>query len=107
MRRRLAMTHLVAVIHTTIMSSLALATERVATTARRLAGPHWSVNGDWAPSVETVRHHLLTAHGIDPAGLDLEQMLTLHDNDHNRTGSRHGPGQRQRPSGASKGYRKA
>ena len=57
-----------------------------AQTVSRIAGPRWNVNGDWNPSVEEVQRHLRGAHGIDPGGPGLEDLLILHDNDHNRRG---------------------
>ena len=44
------------------------------------------MNGRWNPSIDMIQRHLLQSHGIDPTGYSLEEMLTLHDNDHNRRG---------------------
>jgi len=88
-----------------LLSSFVWAAQATARTAFRVAGPHWSVNGDWNPSIEAVQKHLLGVHGIDPSGLGLEEMLTLHDNSHNRMGN-HGHTHQKKPQGFTKGYGK-
>jgi hypothetical protein len=93
-----------AVAKTSILSSFALATQEAAKIASRIAGPRWDVNGDWAPDVEEVQRHLRNAHGIDPGGLGLEELLTLHDNDHNRRGFTPGHGHKKAAESPSKGY---
>jgi hypothetical protein len=83
-------------------ASLALASQGVA----RIAGPRWNVNGNWTPSVEEVQGHLRSAHGIDPGGLGLDDLIALHDNAHNRMGGGHIQSKGAKKSG-TKGYRKA
>jgi hypothetical protein len=107
MNRRTACGCFLAGIQTLFVAALAMATEQAARTVQRIAGPRWNVNGDWNPSLEAVQSHLRDAHGIDPSGLSRDQLLTLHDNAHNRAGQRHGPGQQRPSSGSSKGYRRA
>lgn len=87
------------------MSSLVVAAEATAKAAARVGGPHWSVNGDWNPSVETVQQHLRTAHGIDPSGMGLEEMLAVHDSVHNRMGN-HGHSHAKKSKPPAKGYAK-
>jgi hypothetical protein len=82
MNRRSACLCCLALLKTTLVSSFALAAQTVS----RIAGPRWNVNGDWAPTMEEIQRHLRDAHGIDPSGRDMEDLLTLHDNDHNRRG---------------------
>lgn len=106
MNRRSALISLLAVVKTALVSSVALASEEAAKTVKRIGGPQWNVNGDWTPSTEAIHAHLRTAHGIDPAGLGLEEMVTLHDNDHNRMGYRHGHGEKASSKGHTKGYKK-
>lgn len=106
MDRRSACICFLAVVKTSLVSSVALAAEEAAKTVARMAGPRWNVNGDWTPSPEEIRDHLLQAHGIDPADAGLEEMLTLHDNDHNRMGYRAGHGHKKQPKGSTKGYAK-
>jgi hypothetical protein len=98
MNRRSACLFLLAVAKT----SVALASQGVA----RMTGPRWNVNGNWNPTIEEVRGHLRNAHGIDPGGLGLEELLALHDNSHNRMGGGHSQSKGAKKSGA-KGYRKA
>jgi hypothetical protein len=74
-----------------------------AQTVSRIAGPRWNVNGDWNPSVEEVQRHLCDAHGINPGGLGLEDLLILHDNDHNRRGH---AATHSHKKGSAKGYAK-
>jgi hypothetical protein len=75
-----------ALLKTSLLSSFALAAQEAAKTVSRIAGPRWNVNGDWAPSLEEIQSHLRAAHGINPSNLGMEDLLTLHDNDHNRRG---------------------
>jgi len=108
MRRRLALCTVVALAKTALFSTCSTcvrAAEQAVRVASRMAGPHWSVNGDWSPSLEAIQRHLRGAHGIDPGGLDLEQLLVIHDNDHNRMGPRSGGGKREAPKASAKGYR--
>lgn len=72
----------------------------------RIAGPRWNVNGDWAPTMEEIQRHLRDAHGIDPGGRDMEDLLTLHDNDHNRRGSGTNHGHKKSAKSPTKGYAK-
>ena len=106
MNRRSALSCVFALAKTAFVASCSLASEQAAKAITRIAGPRWNVNGDWTPSFEAIQSHLLTAHGINPAGLGLEEMLTLHDNDHNRRGHQHGHGGKPSPKGHTKGYRK-
>jgi hypothetical protein len=87
-------------------SVVAAAVEQAARTVVRMAGPRWNVNGDWTPTAEAIEKHLRTAHGLDPEGLGLDDMIALHDNDHNRMGYRHGHRQDKSPKGHVRGYRK-
>lgn len=106
MNRRSALLCLLTVAKTALVSAYAVASEQSTNTITRIAGPRWNVNGDWTPSQEAIQEHLASAHGIDPAGLSLEQMLAMHDNDHNRMGYRHGHGKKQAAKGSTKGYSK-
>lgn len=105
MNRRSACICFLAVVKTALLTSLGRAAEATAKTVARIAGPHWSVNGDWTPDLESVREHLRGAHQIDPGAMDLEAMLTLHDNVHNRMGS-HGHTHARKPQMPAKGYAK-
>lgn len=87
-------------------TSVVLAAQEAAKTVSRMAGPHWNVNGDWTPTAEEVQRHLRDAHGIDPGSLALEDLLTLHDNDHNRRGVSAGHGHKKAAKTSSKGYAK-
>ncbi len=106
MNRRSAIFCLAAVAKTALVSTFAMASEQATKTVARIAGPQWNVNGDWTPSVDAIQRHLLTAHGIDPAGLSLEEMLVMHDNHHNRMGYRHGHGKQETSKKSAKGYSK-
>jgi len=106
MNRRSACVCFLAAVKTSLLSSFVLAAQEAARTISRIAGPRWNVNGDWMPSVEEVQNHLRAAHGIDPSGLGLEDLLTLHDNDHNRRGYSTGHAHKKAPTGQSKGYAK-
>jgi hypothetical protein len=97
MNRRSAFLFLLALAKT----SIAFAAQEVG----RIAGPRWNVNGNWSPSIDEVRAHLRNAHGIDPGGLGLQELLALHDNAHNRMGGGHR--KTNEPKGSTKGYRKA
>jgi hypothetical protein len=94
------------VVKTSILSSFALAAQEAAKTVSRIAGPRWNVNGDWTPSVEEVQRHLRDAHGIEPGSLGLDELLTLHDNDHNRRGHSTGHGHKKAVKSPAKGYAK-
>jgi hypothetical protein len=106
MNRRTACGSFLPGLQTLVLATLARATEQAARTVERIGGPSWNVNDDWNPSFEAIQRHLRDAHGINPSGLSLDQMLTRHDNAHNRSGQRHGPGPQRQSSGSSKGYRK-
>jgi len=86
MNRRSACIYALALLKTPLVSSLVLAAQEAAKTVSRIAGPRWNVNGDWTPTMEEIQSHLRSAHGIDPGNLGIEDLLTLHDNDHNRRG---------------------
>lgn len=113
MNRRSAFGCLLAAIKTAFLPSFVLCADEAAeaetavTAITRRAGPRWNVNGDWTPSLEAIQRHLLQAHGIDPTGYSLDEMLALHDNDHNRRGYRPGQRSRPQPKSSARGYRKA
>jgi len=107
MNRRSACICFLAALKTSVVSSVALAAQEAARTVSRIAGPRWNVNGDWAPTLEEIQTHLRNAHGIDPSGRDIEDLLTLHDNDHNRrgvAGTNHG--HKKSTKSSTKGYAK-
>jgi hypothetical protein len=107
MNRRSACISFLAILKTSLVSSFALAAQEAARTVSRIAGPRWNVNGDWAPTIEEIQSHLRDAHGIDPSGRDIEDLLNLHDNDHNRrgvTGTNHG--HKKSSKSHTKGYAK-
>lgn len=106
MNRRSACLCFVAAVKAAILSSYALAAHEAAAAVSRIAGPRWNVNGDWTPSVEEVQRHLREAHGIHPGSLELEDLLTLHDNDHNRRGYSAGHSHKKASKSPSKGYAK-
>jgi hypothetical protein len=85
-------------------ASVTLAAQEAARTVSRIAGPRWNVNGDWMPTAEEVQRHLRDAHGIDPGSLRLEDLLTMHDNDHNRRGYAGGHGHKKAAKSPSKGF---
>jgi len=82
MKRRSACIGLLALLKTSLLSSFALVAQEAAKTVSRIAGPRWNVNGDWTPAIEEIQSHLRDAHGIDPGGRSMEDLLALHDNDH-------------------------
>ena len=52
---------------------------------RDSGGSHWSVEGDWSPSRQKTINHLVSVHGYERGrveGLNLGQLLTLHDYAH-------------------------
>jgi len=106
MRRRSACLCLLAALKASFLPSLVLAAQEAVRSVARIAGPRWNVNGDWTPSLDEVRSHLRGAHGIDPGDLPLDDLLTLHDNDHNRRGPHTGHGHKKASRGAAKGYAK-
>lgn len=106
MNRRSAGICFLAIAKTSFLSSFALAAQEAAKTVSRIAGPRWNVNGDWSPSVEEVQRHLRDAHGIDPGSRGLEELLALHDNDHNRRGYSTGHGHKKAAKSSPKGYAK-
>jgi hypothetical protein len=89
-----------------LKASVTLAAQEAAKTVSRIAGPRWNVNGDWMPTAEEVQRHLRDAHGIEPGSLGLEDLLTMHDNDHNRRGYAGGHGHKKAAKSPSKGYAK-
>jgi hypothetical protein len=106
MNRRSACIGLLAVLKTSLVSSFALAAQEAAKTVSRIAGPRWNVNGDWTPTIEEIESHLRSAHGIDPSGRSMEDLLTLHDNDHNRRGYSTSHSHKKASKSSSKGYAK-
>ena len=106
MNRRSACICFLACLKTSLVSSVALAAHEAVRTVSRVAGPRWNVNGDWTPSLDEIQGHLRSAHGIDPGTMALEDLLTLHDNDHNRRGYQAGHGHKKAGKGQSKGYAK-
>lgn len=106
MNRRSACRCVLAFLKTSLLSSVALAAEEAAKTVSRVAGPRWSVNGDWSPSLEEIRTHLRAAHGIDPGVLAIDDLITLHDNDHNRKGYIAGHSHKKAAKSSAKGYAK-
>ena len=106
MNRRVACIGLLALLKTAVLSSFALAAQEAAKTVARIAGPRWNVNGDWTPSIEEIQNHLRDAHGIDPHGRDMEDLFTLHDNDHNRRGYSNNHSHKKAAKSSSKGYAK-
>jgi hypothetical protein len=103
MNRRSSLSYLVACVKVGLLLPLARGAETTAETIRRTAGPRWNVNGHWNPTVEVIQQHLLHSHGIDPRGYSLDEMLALHDNDHNRRG--HVPKKKKKPKSSARGYR--
>ena len=89
-----------------LKASVTLAAQEAAKTVSRIAGPRWNVNGDWIPTAEEVQRHLRDAHGIDPGSLGLEDLLTMHDNDHNRRGHAATHSHKKASKGSAKGYAK-
>lgn len=106
MNRRSACFYFLALLKASIVSSLTLATQQAAGAVSRIAGPRWNVNGDWSPTMEEVQRHLRSAHGIEPGNLGIEDLLTLHDNDHNRRGYTPGHSHKKAAKSSSKGYAK-
>ena len=84
MNRRSSLSYIIACVKVGLLLPLARGVETTAETIRRIGGPRWNVNGRWNPTVEAIQRHLLQSHGIDPTGYSLEEMLALHDNDHNQ-----------------------
>lgn len=106
MNRRSACIGLLALLKTSLLSSVALAAQEAAKTLSRIAGPRWNVNGDWTPSIDEIQGHLRAAHGIDPGTLGMEDLLTLHDNDHNRRGNAATHSHKKAAKSSAKGYAK-
>ena len=104
MNRRVACIGLLTLLKASVVSSFALAAQEAAKTVARIAGPRWNVNGDWTPSIEEIQNHLRDAHGIDPSGRDVEDLFTLHDNDHNRRGYSSNHSHKKASKSSSKGY---
>jgi hypothetical protein len=107
MNRRSACIYFLGFLKTSLVSSVALAAHEASKSVSRIAGPRWNVNGDWSPSLDEIQGHLRAAHGIDPGTLGIEDLLTLHDNDHNRRGYQTGHGHKKASKGQSKGYAKS
>ncbi len=106
MNRRSACICFLAFLKTSLVSTFVLAGQEAVKTVSRIAGPRWNVNGDWTPSLEEIQGHLWTAHGIDPGALGIEDLLTLHDNDHNRRGHATSHGHKKAAKSSAKGYAK-
>ena len=106
MNRRSAGLAFLALLKTALLASVAHAAEKATRSVARLAGPRWNVNGDWNPSVEEIQRHLRDTHGIDPRDLGMEDLLTLHDNDHNRRGSINSHAHKKSSKSSTKGYAK-
>jgi hypothetical protein len=106
MNRRSACSSFLALLKTSLVSSVALAAQEAVRSVSRVAGPRWNVNGDWSPSLDEIQGHLRATHGIDPGTLGIEDLLTLHDNDHNRRGYQTGHVHKKASKGQSKGYAK-
>jgi hypothetical protein len=106
MNRRFACIGILALLKTTFVSAVVLAAQEAARIVSRIAGPHWSVNGDWNPTLEEIQSHLRDAHGIDPRGRSMEDLLTLHDNDHNRRGVSRNHDHKKSTKIPTKGYAK-
>jgi hypothetical protein len=106
MNRRSACISFLAILKTSLLCPLALAAQEAARSVSRIAGPRWNVNGDWAPTMEEIQSHLRNAHGIDPGGRDMDDLLALHDNDHNRRGYGNHHGHKKAAKSSAKGYAK-
>ena len=104
MNRRSSLSYLIACVKVGFLLPLARGAETTAETIRRIGGPRWNVNGLWNPTVEVIQRHLLQSHGIDPTGYSLEEMLTLHDNDHNRRGYFYT--KKKTPKNSARGYKR-
>jgi hypothetical protein len=106
MNRRSACISFLALLKMSFVSSVALAAHEAVRSVSRIAGPRWNVNGDWAPSLDEIQGHLRVAHGIDPGTLGMEDLLTLHDNDHNRRGNAATHSHKKAAKSSAKGYAK-
>lgn len=42
----------------------------------------FNVEGDWHPSDQKIARHILSVHGINPAGMSRAEMLIAHDRAH-------------------------
>ena len=104
MNRRSSLSYFVACVKVGLLLPVARGVETTAETIRRIGGPRWNVNGRWNPTVEAIQRHLLQSHGIDPTGYSLEEMLALHDNDHNRRG--YFPKKKKTPKSSARGYKR-
>jgi hypothetical protein len=104
MNRRSACICFLALLKTSFVSSFALAAQEAVRTVSRIAGPRWNVNGDWTPTIEEVRSHLRSVHGIDPGSFGVEDLLAMHDNDHNRKGHTSGHSHSKATRSPAKGY---
>ena len=104
MNRRSSLSYLIACVKFGLLLPLGWGVETTAETIRRIGGPRWNVNGRWNPTVEAIQRHLLQSHGIDPTGYSLEEMLALHDNDHNRRG--YFPKKKKTAKSSARGYKR-
>ena len=104
MNRRSSLSCLIACVKVGLLMPLARGVETTTETIRRIGGPRWNVNGRWNPTVEAIQRHLLQSHGIDPTGYSLEEMLALHDNDHNRRG--YFPTKKKTSKSSARGYKR-
>jgi len=104
--RRSACLRSLALLGAAMVSACVVAAQEASAAVARIAGPRWNVNGNWAPSLEEIQRHLREAHGIDPAGMGMEDLLTLHDNDHNRSGVRSSHAHKRTAKSSPKGYAK-
>ena len=104
MNRRSSLIYLWACIKAGLLLPLSRGAEPSTETIRRIAGPRWNVNGHWNPTIDAIQRHLLQSHGIDPTGYSLDEMLALHDNDHNRRGYFYT--KKKPPKKSARGYRR-
>ena len=106
MNRRAACLRFLLGLQAFLLSAVTLAAEEVAKTVSRMAGPRWNVNGNWSPSLEEIQRHLREVHGIDPGSEGMDNLLAMHDNDHNRRGPMSGHTHRKESKRTTKGYAK-
>ena len=104
MNRRSSLSYLCACIKAGLLLPLSRGAETSVEMIQRITGPRWNVNGRWNPSIDMIQRHLLQSHGIDPTGYSLEEMLTLHDNDHNRRGYFYT--KKKTPKNSARGYKR-
>ena len=104
MNRRSSLSYLCACIKAGLLLPLSRGAETSVEMIQRIAGPRWNVNGRWNPSIDMIQRHLLQSHGIDPTGYSLDEMLALHDNDHNRRGYFYT--KKKTPKNSARGYKR-